>query len=364
MRILKTKVKLKPHHLKPVLCALVFSLTVYVCKTPIKNSLTDLFEFFTLSSAAFNMPVGTMYLSKETVSEISSAPTVSTPDPAPEKEDDIIISAPVLTEPEIENRGDIESVTYTAQMSKNIILHGNGYIKNETNNPTSAVQKILTKLPDITLDDSGPQVLIMHTHTTESYEPYSRPFFDKDAPTRTTDLNYNMARVGEVITNILSENGISVLHDTTLHDYPSYNGSYDRSRETVKEYLKKYPSIKVVLDVHRDAIERQDGTRVKAVAEISGKNAAQIMIISGCDDGSMNMPNWRENLRFSAMLQNALETDYPNLMRPLYFCYRKYNQDLTTGSILVEFGTHANSLDEAIYSAELFSKTLVKVLKQ
>jgi stage II sporulation protein P len=119
-----------------------------------------------------------------------------------------------------------------------------------------------------------------------------------------------------------------------------------------------------VLDVHRDAIEREDGTRVKAVTTVNGKKAAQIMIISGCDDGSMNMPDWRENLRFCAALQNTLETDYPTLVRPVLFYYRKYIQDLTHGSLLVEFGTHANSLSEAVYSAQLFAKSLSKVLKE
>ena len=149
-----------------------------------------------------------------------------------------------------------------------------------------------------------------------------------------------------------------------MHDYPSYNGSYQRSAITVKNILAKYPSIKVVLDVHRDAIQTKEGVRTAPVANINGKNAAQIMIISGCDDGTMGMPNYMKNFRFSSLLQQQLESDYPGLTRPILFDYRNYNQQLTTGSILLEMGAHGNSIDEALYSGELMGKALVKALQQ
>ena len=95
---------------------------------------------------------------------------------------------------------------------------------------------------------------------------------------------------------------------------------------------------------------------------INGKSCAQVMIISGADDGTLNMPHYLENLKFSAALQVQMETDYPTLARPIMFSYRKYNQDLTTGSILLEMGGHANSLDEAVYCGELVGKSLAKTL--
>ena len=147
----------------------------------------------------------------------------------------------------------------------------------------------------------------------------------------------------------------------TQHDYPSYNGSYQRSRVTVESYLKKYPSIKVVLDIHRDAIASGD-TVTAPVAEVEGKTAAQIMIISGCENESMDYPNYMQNLRFSAALQNQLEGDYPGLTRPVLFDYRLYNQDLTNGSILIEVGSHGNTLEQAAYSGELIGKALGELL--
>ena len=145
----------------------------------------------------------------------------------------------------------------------------------------------------------------------------------------------------------LNAAGVNTLHDTTLHDYPSYNGSYAKSNATVRSYLERYPSIKVVLDVHRDAIQRDDGTRVKPVADIGGMKAAQVMIICGADvDG--NLPNFKQNLRFASRWQDKMESMFPGLTRPVLFDYRYYNQDLTTGSLLIEMGGHANTLEEAI----------------
>jgi stage II sporulation protein P len=131
---------------------------------------------------------------------------------------------------------------------------------------------------------------------------------------------------------------------------------------TVKKILEENPSIKIVLDIHRDAIEKADGCRVAPTTEINGKSAAQVMIICGCDDGTMNMPNYMKNFRFASLVQQQMESDYPTLTRPVLFDYRKYNQDLTTGSILVEVGGHANSIDQAIYSGELIGKSLANAL--
>ncbi len=375
MKILKTKVKLSKlkwrYRVTALFCVITIASGVWFSSPVIFSALSTFAQKMALSSAMFALPSGTLYVAEQyynredipddipQYSEPSSSETVSESEIT---SSDTPISAPVTDVP-ISRRGKIEEITYLSSMSANIVKYGAGAIKNDTKNSTSAVEKILSEPFKITLDD-GPQVLIMHTHTTESYEPYARDYFDSDSTSRTTDNNNNMARVGEVLCEVLNSNGIYAIHDTTQHDYPSYNGSYERSAETVKAYLKKYPSIKIVLDIHRDAIERENGTRIKPVTEINGKKAAQLMIISGCDDGKMNMPKWRENLKFSAALQDQLESDYPTLTRPILFCYRKYNQDLTTGSILIEVGGHANSIDEALYSARLLGESLSRVLNK
>ncbi len=262
-----------------------------------------------------------------------------------------------------ENRGPIVERTYTAQAGGIYIPLDHGFLKNSTELSNSDVQAQLDEAWDLDLSTpEEPTVLIYHTHATEAYEPVTRDYYDDRYNSRSTEQDKNMIRVGDEIAKQLEAAGIGVIHDTTLHDYPSYNGAYERSAETIQKYLDEYPSIKITIDVHRDAIEESDGTRIAPVAEIDGKKAAQIMIISGCDDGTMNMPNWPDNLRFAAAFQSQMEADYPGLTRPIFFCYRLYNMNKTPGSLLLEFGAHGNSLEEAVYSGELCGKALAELI--
>ncbi len=156
---------------------------------------------------------------------------------------------------------------------------------------------------------------------------------------------------------------LNTLHDETLNDYPSYTGSYENSRAVVQRYLAQYPSIKVVLDVHRDAIETEGGSRMAPVCTVDGRQAAQVMIICGCDNGgSVRLPSWRQNLRFAAAWERSMEGMYPGFTRPVLFSYRFYNQDLTTGSLLIEIGGHGNNLNEALYAGQLAANGLVQAL--
>ena len=224
--------------------------------------------------------------------------------------------------------------------------------------------EMLQALPfTVEIGTDAPQVLIMHTHTTETYEPAERSWCDPAFSARSTDLSVNMAAVGAEIAAQLNAAGICTLHDTTLHDYPSYNGSYARSNATVRSYLERYPTIKVVIDVHRDAIQRDDGARIKPVAMIDGMKSAQVMIICGADVNG-NLPNFRQNLRFASRWQDRMESMFPGLTRPVLFDYRYYNQDLTTGSLLIEVGGHANTLEEAKYAGRMAGQALAALLAE
>lgn len=271
--------------------------------------------------------------------------------------------APYPTDIE-ENDGAIMMVSYTKMSgSEYIELEGGGQVRNVTALPNDRLLSESKKLPEFKIKTDGtPQVLIMHTHTTESYEPYARNFYDDSFISRTTDQSKSVVAVGRRAALKLQEAGIGVVHDTTVHDYPSFNGSYSRSAKTVLSCLEEYPDIKVVIDIHRDAIERSDGSRIAPIAEINGRSAAQVMIISGCDDGTMNMPDYMQNFRLAALLQRQLEEDCEGITRPVLFDYRKYNQDLTTGSLLVEVGGHSNSLEQALYTGDLLGEALADAL--
>jgi len=298
---------------------------------------------------------------------VSSEPPVSSSQPVSSDSVSREDSSSSESEPVVrpEDSGDIVEETFASILTTPIYTQfGSGCVRNYTSLSISYLNELLQTKASLKLQNSSaPQVLIVHTHATESFQLNDYDFYIKGYNARSTDSSVNMVAVGDVVAEILEDAGIGVLHDDTYHDYPTYNGSYDRSEETIKKYLAEYPTIQVVLDLHRDAIERDDGSRIKPVTEIDGKKAAQIMIIAGCDDGTMNMPNWPENFRFAASLQDELEGLYPTLTRPLMLDYRNYNQHLTKASILIEIGGHANTLNEAKYSAEMLGDALVKLLK-
>lgn len=265
---------------------------------------------------------------------------------------------------ENEERGDGEIIykQYKKMSGDNFIDLSAGQIRNCTTLSNGEILKAAKLSPEFSIEaNSEPQVLIYHTHATESYEPCERNYYISSHPTRSTDKSQNMVAVGDAITDELTALGIGVIHSDELHDHPSYTGSYANSAETIKKVLKEYPSIKVVLDIHRDAIE-SDGARYAAVAEIDGKYASQLMIISGCDDGTMDYPNYMQNLRLASLFQQQIESDYPGLTRPILFDYRKYNQNLSTGGLLFEIGSHGNTLEQSVYSGHLIGKSIGKAL--
>lgn len=245
-------------------------------------------------------------------------------------------------------------------------LDGGGQVRNCTSRSNQELYEESGKDIDFSLDyEKGePLVLIYHTHATESFEPGDRGFYDNSFLSKTTDPAKSVIEVGNRICAELEKAGIPYIHDTLIHDLPSYNAAYDSSRKTVKELLAEYPSVRIVLDIHRDAIQRQDGTRLMPVTEVDGREAAQIMIISGCDDGTMGMPEHIKNFHFACALQSRFESSYEGITRPILFDYRHYNQDLTTGSLLIEVGSHGNSLEQAFYSGELIGRTLAELISE
>ena len=154
---------------------------------------------------------------------------------------------------------------------------------------------------------------------------------------------------------VFTELGLTVVHDRTLYDYPKYNVAYDRSAEAVQRYLEQYPSIKIVLDVHRDALVGEDGTVYKAVTRIDGVDTAQVMLVLGSSEWGEH-PNWMQNLSLACRIQESMNTLYPTLARPMTMRSSRYNQQLSNGSLLVEVGTHGNTLQEALAGARLFAR--------
>ncbi len=195
------------------------------------------------------------------------------------------------------------------------------------------------------------KVLLVHTHTTECYFPNDR----------SENSEENMIRIGKEFQSILEENGIPTLHITTVHDIP-YTTSYKKSLESVNKALQEYPSIEVVIDLHRDAIYAENGEKLRPITQINGVDTAQVMLVCGTDEGGLPHPNWKQNLSFAAKVQHQMQKHYPNLARPLDLRKERFNTHTTKNSVIFEIGSHGNSLEEAILGARLAAQSVANVL--
>lgn len=218
------------------------------------------------------------------------------------------------------------------------------------------VPSLLTSPLAWQLQAAEPTVLILHSHGSESYENTEN--FKESGYYRTLDDRYNMVSIGDRVAQILEAGGISVIHDTTLHDHPSYNDSYNNSRSSMKEYLDKYPSIRLVLDLHRDAARDKEGNQVGLTATIDGKKVAKLMLVVGTNV-RLKHPNWPENMSLAVKLHALLEKNYPGICRPISFRNQRFNQDLSPGALLIEVGAAGNDRQEALASAEILAQAIL-----
>lgn len=267
------------------------------------------------------------------------------------------------TEPDLKPQQNIEGVvemTAKGKEGKNY-LWGNGVcLYNRTKMDLDG--SILSKgKVDLNMG-KGPHILIVHTHGSEAYSQYDGDHYEESDSYRSTDCTHNIVKVGEEIANVFRSHGYEVIHDTNLYDYPAYNGSYDRSKAAVEEWLRQYPSIQMILDVHRDALVDRDGKVYKMVTEENGQKMAQVMMVLGSGDSGAAHPRWKDNLAFAVKLQQGLLKDYDSLARPIVLRSHRYNQQLLPGYLLVEVGGHGNTLTEAIHGAKLWAESVSKTL--
>ena len=209
------------------------------------------------------------------------------------------------------------------------------------------------------LTGEKPCVLIVHTHATESYKNTGQ--YTPSDPYRTTEEGHNMLAVGDRLAEILISGGISVIHDRTLHDYPTYSTAYTKARETIRKHLRENPNICLVLDIHRDSVEDGKGNQLAMTATAGGKTVAQLELIVGTNAGGQSHPNWQKNAALAVKLQTVLEEEFYGICRPVVFRSSRYNQDLTGGSLIVEVGTAGNTMQEALGSVEVLANAIIKL---
>ncbi len=220
--------------------------------------------------------------------------------------------------------------------------------------------ELIARPLECSLAGQEPTVLILHTHTTECYTRSEGEEYDESSAYRTLAEEYNMLCVGDRVAELLEQAGIPVIHDRQLHDYPSYTGAYNHARKATQAALEEYPTIRIVLDLHRDAAEGTSG-QLRTVAQIDGKSGAQLMFVVGCGNAGLKHPNWEENLSLALKLQFLLEEQHPGICRPISLRNQRFNQDLSTGALLIEVGAAGNTHEEALLAAQALAEAVIRL---
>lgn len=213
---------------------------------------------------------------------------------------------------------------------------------------------------DLTAEE--PTVLILHTHATESYKKSSNEKYTESSAYRTLDEDYNMISIGDHLAKLLEDGGVGVVHDRTLHDYPSYSGSYNHARKSIAAYLEKYPSIQLVLDLHRDASDNYSN-QMRTEARVNGKSSAQLMLVVGSNGTGLKHPDWEQNLSLGLKLHTQCERIAPGIMRYVNLRGQRFNQDLSTGALIVEVGAAGNTHTEALTAIEVLAEGILALAK-
>lgn len=211
------------------------------------------------------------------------------------------------------------------------------------------------------LDDGAPAVLILHSHGSEAFQKQPGQDYQELVNTRTTNTEYNMIAVGDHIAKLLEEAGIRVIHDRTMHDIPSYNDAYTNARAAVESYLAQYPSIQLVLDLHRDSATNADGSLYATGVTVDGEKIAQLMLVMGTDGSGQAHPHWEENLSVALKLLAVLEQQAPGITRDTSLRASRYNQDLHPAMLLVEVGSSGNTLAQAKAAAEFLATAIIQL---
>ena len=224
------------------------------------------------------------------------------------------------------------------------------------------VEDLITQPLGWDLAGQEPTVLILHTHATESYTKSPGEDYVENSDYRTLDENYNMLSIGDHLVQLLEEGGIQAIQDRTLHDYPSYSGSYNHARKSIAAYLKEYPSIQLVLDLHRDA-SGDNRNQMRTSATVEGIPSAQLMLVVGSNGTGLTHPNWEQNLALGLKLHTQLERIAPGITRYVNLRAQRFNQDLSTGALIVEIGAAGNTHAEALVATEVLAGAILSLAK-
>lgn len=356
------------HMMKNLSAALVTALSMYIfAASPLYGYLEEFNAQRIESGRMINVSVNVSEETENAGAEVAPEPAPSTQpeelkaavtgtDEAPEA-----AAADSAAQPEMI---PAFSLSFTGEGEEEILettIEGGLAIKNQTGYQTD-MGRMLLNGPGLTFQAGVPQILVIHTHSSEAYTPAGLDKYEASDNSRTEDTRYNIVRVGDELCSVFEQAGLEVIHDRGIYDYPSYTGSYTRSAEAIEKWLTEYPSISMVIDVHRDALG-ENGIVYKTMAEEEGVCASQVMMLIGTDESGLAHSGWRDNLALAVYLQQAVSSAHPTLMRPVQLVPQRYNQHLTPGSMILEVGSSGNTLQEALAGVRLFAESAAPALK-
>ncbi len=304
--------------------------------------------------------IHTSTLSTPHATEETEAPRLSSP-PANEHEDGTEESTALQKPPvpdDTEKGGLVGIVTADLSAREPTVLNETPYEVTLTPSAPRAIPPLETLYGKYGTD--APVVLILHTHGTESYA--------ENGATHTTEEEYrshdpeeNVLAVGEVLAETLRARGINVLFCEEMFDGEDYTMAYYNASLAIRKYLEQYPSISYIFDLHRDSIPRADGKEtIRPVTKVDGVDCAQIMFVVGTDHGGSGHTDWADNFNLACRIQARMGEVSEHLMRPVNLRSASFNQQYTKGSLLLEMGAVASSLEEACASAKILGEAIAE----
>ncbi len=243
-----------------------------------------------------------------------------------------------------QTQSDSVAVNLSALSGKYTKINGTAVINNTDYDVTSLLNANYKK-PET--DKDKPAVLIYHTHTSEGY----------DGGGTVVDVGREMAAEFERM-------GYKTIHLTETYDKEQFSGAYSRSIEGITEALKQNPSIKLVFDVHRDAITDASGKQYRPITDINGEKAAQVMFVCGTDEKGLKHPDWRENFKFALDVSRTLGEEYNGLSRPVNLRGDRFNTHVTRHAFIIEVGSEKNTLAEATLAVKYTARSIVKTIEK
>ncbi len=238
----------------------------------------------------------------------------------------------------------VVAVNLSALSGKYGVTDGVAVINNTKYDVTSLLKEKYA-LPEI--NKSNPYILIYHTHTSEEYEGGG-----------------SVVDAGRAMKEEFEKLGYKTIHLTEVFDKEQFSGAYSRSIKSVNQILQDNPSIKLVFDVHRDAITDSSGKKYRPISTVDGEQSAQVMLVCGTDEKGLSHPNWRENFKFALAVSKTLGDTYNGLSRPVNLRGDRFNTHVTNHTLLIEMGSEKNTIDEITRSSIYTARSIIKTIEK